>query len=251
MTTIELKLPFLWFHRYLRRMVPQSWTEITGKQLITISEVVPGQGSDEVGFLSSLTGLNKKIINRLLPFIHYSIYKNLEFLTDSEPCSHYFMIKELPGTRFIAPAQKLSRMSFGQFIFCESYYSDWMKSQDPEKLYRFVASLYLEKGERFNPDSIELKVKSLKRVNVKILKAIAFNYSMVLRWLQRRYPMVFQEGKKQDDPEHHKMMETSVWVKLFESLVGEDLIHRDAYADLPVHAVLKYLSRKYVDSIKN
>jgi len=251
MTTIELKLPFLWFHRYLRRMVPQSWTEITGKQLITISEVVPGQKSDEVSFLSSLTGLNKKIINRLSPFIQYWIYKNLEFLTDSEPCSHYFIIMELPGTRFIAPAQKLSKMSFGQFIFCESYYSDWMKSQEPERLYRFVASLYLEKGERFNPDTLELKVNTLKRVNIKILKAIAFNYSMVLRWLQKRYPMVFQEGKKQDDSDLNKMMETSVWVKLFESLVGEDLIHRDAYADLPLHAVLKYLTRKYVDSIKN
>ena len=251
MITIELKLPFLGFHRYMRRMVPQSWTEITGRQLIAISEVVPGQRSDEVGFLSALTGLNKKIINRLSPFVHYSIYKKLKFLTDSEPCSHFFMIKELPGTRFIAPAQKLSRMSFGQFIFCESYFSDWMKSKEPEKLYRFVASLYLEKGELFNPDSIELNVNTMKKVNIKILKAIAFNYSMVLRWLQKRYPMVFQEGKKQDDPEHHKMMDTSVWVKLFESLVGEDLIHRDAYADLPVHVVLKYLTHKYVDSIKN
>ena len=251
MTTIELKLPFLCFHRYLRKIVPESWIEITGKQLIAISEVVPGQRSDEVGFLSSLTGLNKKLINRLSPFVHYWIYKNLEFLTDSEPCSHFFIIKELPGTRFVAPDQKLSRMSFGQFIFCESYHSDWWKSQEPEKLYRFVASLYLEKDERFNPDSIELKVNTLKKVNIKILKAIAFNYSMVLRWLQKRYPMVFQEGKKQDDPELNKMMETSVWVKLFESLVGEDLIHRDAYADLPVHAVLKYLTCKYVDSIKS
>ena len=251
MTTIELKLPFLWFHRYVRRMVPVSWTEITGMQLIAISEVVPGQRSDEVGFLSSLTGLNKKIINRLSPFVHYSIYKNLEFLTESEPCSHYFMIKDIPGTRFVAPAQKLSRMSFGQFIFCESYYSDWMKSQESEKLYRFVASLYLQKGERFNPDTIELKINTMKRVNIKILKAIAFNYFMVLRWLQMRYPMVFQEGKKQDDLELTKMMETSVWVKLFESLVGEDLIHRDAYADLPLHAVLKYLTHKYVNSIKN
>ncbi|MEI7526985.1 MAG: hypothetical protein WCJ95_21735, partial [Mariniphaga sp.] len=142
MITIELKLPFLWFHRYLRRMVPVSWTEITGKQLMAISDVAPGQRSDELGFLSSLTGLNKKIINRLSPFVHYWIYKNLEFLTDSEPCSHFFIIKELPGTRFVAPDQKLSRMSFGQFIFCESYYSDWMKSQEPEKLYRFVSSLY-------------------------------------------------------------------------------------------------------------
>ena len=251
MITIELKLPYLWFHRYLRRMVPHSWPEITSKQLIAISEVVPGHGSDEVSFLSSLTGLNEKIINRLSPFVHYTIYKNLEFLTETEPCSHYFIITNIPGTRFVAPAQKLSRMSFGQFIFCESYYSDWMKSQEPEKLYLFVASLYLEKGERFNPDRIELKVNALKRVNIKILKAIAFNYSMVLRWLQKRYPMVFQEGKKQDDPEMNQMMESSVWIKLFESLVGEDLIHRDAYAELPVHAVLKYLTRKYVESIKN
>jgi len=251
MTTIELKLPFLWFHRYYRRLVPESWTEITGKQLIAISEVVPGQRSDEVGFLSSLTGLNKKIIKRLSHYVHYSIYKKLEFLTESEPCSHFFMIHDIPGTRFMAPAQKLSRMSFGQFIFCESYYGDWMKSQEPEKLYRFVASLYLAKGERFNPDTIETKVTKLKSVDIKVLKAIAYNYSMVLRWLQKRYPMVFQEGKKQDDPELNKMMETSVWVKLFESMVGEDLIHLDAYADLPVHAVLKYLTHKYVYSIKN
>ena len=251
MITIELKLPFLWFHRYLRRMVPVSWTEITGQQLIAISEVVPGQGNDELDFLSCLTGLNKRTINRLPSFVHYSIYRNLEFLTDSEPCSHYFIIKELPGTRLIAPAQKLSRMSFGQFIFCESYYSDWIRSQEPEKLYRFVASLYLLKGERFNPDTVEVKVNKLKRADIKVLKAIAFNYSMVLRWLQKRYPMVFQEGKKQEDPDLKKMMETSVWVKLFESLVGEDLIHRDAYAELPVHAVLKYLTRKYLEGIKN
>lgn len=45
-------------------------------------------------------------------------------------------------------------------------------------------------------------------------------------------------------------MVSSVWVKLFESIVGDDLIHRDSYAQLPIHAVLKFMTRKYIEGLK-
>jgi hypothetical protein len=36
----------------------------------------------------------------------------------------------------------------------------------------------------------------------------------------------------------------SNWVKVYESLVGDDIVNQDKYSALPVHTVFRYLTTK-------
>jgi hypothetical protein len=75
---------------------------------------------------------------------------------------------------------------------------------------------------------------------------------LILVWLQKCYPLIFQEKAEtsQDLSSSDKQPKQSQWLKIFESLVGDDLINRDRYAELSVHAVLRYLTNKYKENAR-
>lgn len=250
MITIEIRYPGMFYKRILKSNIPESWSEINADQLIKIAILNECQDINGVDFIECFTGIKPKLLIRLDRFINFKLCNLLNFLSDVEPCTHIFFIKKIKGLNLFAPEDKLNAMTFGQFIFCESYYNEWVREPDNESLIRFVGALYLGKQETFSAEGIEKRSLLLNQCSTVKLKAIALNYSMVIRWMQLRYPMVFTEGKNQGDQEITKKMVSSVWVKLFESIVGDDLIHRDSYAQLPIHAVLKYMTRKYIEGLK-
>jgi len=57
-------------------------------------------------------------------------------------------------------------------------------------------------------------------------------------------------SKEDSEKEDVKKVKQSGWLKLFESLVGEDLINRDRYAELPVNTVFRHLTTKYKENAK-
>ena len=145
-------------------------------------------------------------------------------------------------------------MPFGQFIFADSYYNDWMATKDVKALDNFVASLYLLPGETFDSETIPDRVLTIVSIDLDIRKAIAFNYSLILMWLQKCYPLIFQATNDEPDSDSVRANlprpKQSGWLKLFESLVGEDLINRDRYAELPVNTVFRHLTTKYKDNAR-
>jgi len=143
-------------------------------------------------------------------------------------------------------------MTFGQFIFTESYYNDWMSTKGEKALNNFVASLYLSQNVAFNNESIPIRVGKIANTDLDIRKAIAFNYSLVMIWLQKAYPLIFQTSSVDPDIAQTDGIRPnqSGWIKLFESLVGDDLINRDRYAELPLHTVLRHLTTKYKESVR-
>ena len=86
--------------------------------------------------------------------------------------------------------------------------------------------------------------------------AINLNYRLVKEWLCNQYPIIFQ--KPSDDLETDPVAERSRghrgtaagrsrgsdWVKLYESIVGDDIVNQDKYAALPLHTVFRYLTQK-------
>ena len=252
MIDIVIEYPGLFSRRTAKGKAPSSWAELTQQQFIAISRIVNGIEPD-FRFLSVLTGFDKNLLKKLSPFDLLKLSEAIDFIGQAGNSYSEFLISKIPGTDFVAPKPKLSGVNIGQFIYTESYYNDWLSTKEDIKLNNFIASLFLIQGEKFNNESIADIVLKIKSVKPDIRQSIAFNYGLITVWLQKCYPLIFQDttGKSTEQLPATERNRSTGWLKTFESLVGDDLINQDRYAELSVHAVLRYLTNKYKESSRN
>jgi len=252
MIDIAIEYPGLFSRRTAKGRAPSSWAELTQQQFIAISRTVNGIEPD-FRFLSALTGIDQNLLKKLSPFDLFKLTEAIDFIGRAGNSYSEFLISKIPGTDFIAPKPKLAGVIFGQFIYAESYYNDWLSTKEDLTLNNFIASLFLIQGEKFNNQSIADNALKIKSVKSDIRQAIAFNYGLIRIWLQKCYPLIFQDAtfKSTQQLPTTERSRSSGWLKTFESLVGDDLINQDRYAELSLHAVLRYLTNKYKESIRN
>ena len=248
MIAITIEYPFLFFKRKLLVKAPTSWDELTERQFIAISRTINGAEPD-FRFLSLLTGISQNLLKKLHPFHLLKLSEGIEFVVKAGNFHSSFIIREIPGTGFVCPKPKLSNMTFGQFIFVDSHYSEWKTTKNEKSLNSLVASLYFLPGEKFDNETIADRVCMIENTGIDIRKAIAFNYSLIMMWLVGCYPLIFQTSGEHVG-ENCIRPKQSGWLKLFESLVGEDLINRDRYAEIPINTVLRYLTTKYKENAR-
>ena len=251
MINIAIEYPVLFFKRTVTGHAPSSWGELTQRQFIAISRTINGEEPDS-RFLSQLTGINKKLIKKLSPYEMYQLSEAIDFIGQAGNSHSTFIITKIPGTDFVSSKPKLGGMTFGQFIFTESYYNDWLVTKEVDALNNFIASLFLPQDEKFDSETIASNAIKIKLVDLDIRQAIAFNYGLILVWLKKCYPLIFQDTVETRHALSASKEQTkqSQWLKIFESLVGDDLINRDRYAELSVHAVLRYLTNKYKENAR-
>ena len=253
MIDIAVEYPFMLFKRKAIGRVPSSWAELTEKQFIGISKVIYGDEPD-YKFLATLTGINRDVLKKLSPFQLLQLSESIDFIGKAGSSYSNFIISELPhdAKRCIAPKPKMEGITFGQFIFMDAYYSDWSAFRQETALNKFIATVYLHFNDKFSNEIIEERMEVIGRIDFDIRKAIAFNYSLIIYWLQKAYPLIFPETHESEDPdpEPREKQYKSGWLKIFESMVGEDLINRDKYADLPLHTVLRHMTKKYKENAR-
>jgi len=271
MIDISITYPFLIFKRTATGKAPTSWGELTERQFIAISRMINGAEPDD-RFLSVLTGINQSLLKKLSPYELLKLSEGIEFVARAGNVHNAFIIRELPGTKFICPKPKLEGMTFGQFIFADSYYNDWMSTARTGKngeqtgrllskddhagsplLNNLVATLYMLPGEKFDHATTSARVLTIANIDIETRQAIAFNYGLILMWLQQAYPLIFQASTETPSPPHpvsQSPSRPSPWIKLFNSLVGDDLVNRDKYAELSVHTVFRYLTNKYKENAR-
>jgi len=253
MIDIAIEYPFLLFRRKVKSKAPTSWDELTERQFLAISRAVDGAIPD-YRFLSILSGIKEKLLRKLTPFSLFKLSEGIEFVGTAGNVHSNFIIREIRGTDFISPKPKLDSLTFGQFIFADAYYSNWMGTKDEKQLNNLVATLYLLPGEKFSSDTIVDRIWTLANVDSDIRKAIAFNYGLILMWLQKCYPLIFRETDNSNadrrDAINRVSTSRSGWLTLFESMVADDLINRDRYAELPIHTVLRHLTSKYKENAR-
>lgn len=245
--------PFLKYTSKINGEFPSDFSELMPKQFIAIQKFI-NQKISETMFLESLTGIKGSTINKLNNYCRYRLMQLFEPFLEVKPHSA-FIIPEIKtsGKIFCSPKLKLSGVTFAQFIFIESYFSDYQTDKNPVDLYKFIASLYLEQNHNFDENEISLNASTLSHVKPEILEAIVINYVLIREWLARSYPIIFQQEEETDDqtkPKTHKNPGNSGWIKIFENIVGDDLINHDRYALLPLHNVLRWMTVKIVENIK-
>lgn len=251
MIDIMIEYPFMHFKRKAIGRAPSSWAELTEEQFIAISKIVHG-ADPNYKFLSILTGINKDLLKKLSPFQLLDLSESIDFIERAGKSHANFIIGELSQVtpKCIAPKPKLEGITFGQYIFMDAYYTDWSALKQETALNKFIATTYLPLNEKFKQKVIEERQELIGRIDLDLRKTIALNYSLILFWLQKAYPLIFPETPKTDEQEPEKKIYKSGWLNIFESMVGDDMINRDKYADLPLHSVLRHITKKYKENAR-
>ncbi len=256
MITLQIEYPVLFFTRRVKGRLPASWSELTVKQFTEIARNINGTETD-FHFLSVLTSISEHVLRMLSPFHLLKLSGEICFFKNLGDFPGIFFIRKLHGTKLCSPKPKLEGMTFGQFIFADTYYADWLANKDPETLNKFIASLYMYPGEKFSEKTLTLKAPLISKTRLTDRLSIAYNYSLIIIWLQQSYPLVFAHApvtersrgaviaSEAKQPVGVAVAHKSGWLNLFDSLVADDLIHRNQYAKLPIHTVLGYLTQKY------
>lgn len=242
---------FLSYKRKFTGSFPASFEELSALQLIAVARFINLSISD-TDFLHIMTSIKKFMINKIDDYQRYNLMLLFEPFTEIKPY-HTFIIPQIntPFTILYSPKPKLAGVKFSQFIFADSYFTSYQNDKDPVDLHKFVASLYLPKPHRFSEDMITASAVMIANVKPEILDAIVINYVLIKDWLTLAYPMVFQNSPETEEPiPIKKQNNNSGWLKIFENIVGDDIINHDRYATLPFHNVLRWMTSKIKENLK-
>jgi hypothetical protein len=237
-------VPFFRFTSVAKGYYPEKWCEVSPDQLKAIAQTYTG-GISNHGFLEALTGIKKRILKKLNNFQQFKLMELVEFVNKIEPHSSFIInFVSLDGNVFTSPRPLLKGMTFGQFIFVDSFFRNYQQTKNREDLSRFLAALYLPAGKKFKEKLIENNSSILASIDAVTCEAIRLNYMLIFEWLMDLYPLVFprdlETPKNIDKP---KQRDPQSWVKIFDSLVGDDIINQDKYADLPLHNVFRFFTK--------
>ncbi len=249
MNTIKIyyrPFPFIRYQKQLTVKCPDSFSELTPKQLIAIANLLRGLIT-EPQFLCILTGIPKRVMRLLTPFDKFKLSELTQPFFESTPY-HQFILKYIANGYLLCPKTKLKYVTFSQFIFADSYFSSYTQSNNPDDLYKFIASLYLPKGTAFEEKLIEENFHFAKKTDATTLQAIAINYQLIREWLTLAYPLIF--SRQEDKPSKVDQAGSTNWVKVFDALVGDDIVNHDKYADMPLHNVFRYMTSRIKENIK-
>lgn len=235
MNTVKVRYRLFGVWLNYKGNLPASWGELSPQQLIVVGKNYLGEVADDV-MLSVMAEIPQYIVRRLDSYQKYMLAVELDFMTDYKPISHFIIPKA--GT-LRAPAPRLEGMSFGQFMFVDTYYSNYLESDKEEDLNRFIGALYLPKGASFKSENLLVQSLIASKVPILVKHAISINYRLLKEFLTNAYPMVFQKPKLGTTSRRG-----DGWVKVFESVVGDDIVNEDKYAQLNVHAVLRWITKQ-------
>jgi hypothetical protein len=253
--------PFRWlkYTRSLNGNFPSDWNETSPKQLIAIASLINLSISD-VQFLSIMTGLSKRNINKLDAYQRFQLIELFDSFRSNQPYNEFIIPKlDCKGTILCAPKPKLKGVTFGQFIFLDTYFTNYQQSRDKTDLNKFIASAYLPFGQQFTEPVIDANYQWVAKTDIISREAIVINYYLIRDWLCEVYPLVFQRKTEQQIKAEETKIKTNIpikrqdqnsWIKVFESLIGDDIINEDNYANLPLHNVLRHLSSQIQKNLK-
>lgn len=230
--------------------IPESWSEVTGEQLVAIASMYNHQDT-QLNLVSKFTGMPLNVVEKMNNIELYYVLQEFDFIKDFKP-RNSFIITEVNG--LYSPYPKLNKFTWGQFVFVETYFEDYLDTPTDELLNLFVSHLYLRRNETFNHDIC------LKRAKQRIIThmsndnktSIIINYRLIREWLSVTYPLIFlaatpaapATNKSTNQQINKSTQKKGVWIEIYDAIVGDDLVNSNKYATLELHRVLKYMNNK-------
>jgi len=238
--------------------IPESWDDVTPVQLIAISNMI-SMGQTQLKSLAEITSLPYRIIRKLSDFEIFNILQPLSFISDYRPRNCFI----LPSFgHLLAPRHKLENVTWGQFIYIEHYFDNIMAAEkiNDDDLNNFITHLYLPKGEAFNHEDCVQRASSKPLTSASFNKkyAVVLNYRLIREWLATIYKLIFQKKLASRNPQQEtsnqkpatRNQKPGSWTSVHDQIVGDDIINREKYADLNVHIVFRFLTKKIKENVR-
>ncbi|HCY41770.1 MAG TPA: hypothetical protein DHV48_10505 [Prolixibacteraceae bacterium] len=248
-------IPMVPLRKNINGSMPQFWAELSANQLIAVASLSQNAIS-ELKFLNRMTGIPIRALKKLSDFERYKITENLASVLEMK-AHHRFIIPELKLSkkcRLYAPQAKLKAVSFAQFIFADTYFGNYQETGNEADLNKFIASLYLKQDELFDEKHIQLRHSQIGKIDKKIRQAIVLNFQLIHEWLALAYPLIFQKNVQVVENESRNpepiSRNSSPWIKVFQNLVGDDILHDEVWAAKPVNTIFAYMTRKYKENVR-
>ena len=235
MTPIVLEycpLPWLRYSRKLNCSHPDTWGELSPRQLIAAVQVMQETITDNA-LISIMLKIPVRLVKRLSLYQKFCIVDLMNFLQTHNP--YYEFILPHIG-QFHRPPPRLKDETFGAFIFAETYFAKYIQSEDPQYRAKFIACYY--RSEPFHEKDIAGRALVISRQGEARQEAIFVNYFLIREWFVEQYPAIFTPADDQTKTEK------SSWIDVYDAIVGDNLVQQEEYANLEISTVLRYLDKR-------
>ena len=258
MKSIKLKYRKYFIPRTIKIQVPEYFSELTDVQFIQFVKLFSNEITiaDQIQFVQHFLNIEDEIFVKFdteqivkLLSLQNSLFEKIE--------TNSFFIKNIAPEKsyLVSPKEKLKDLTFSEFIFADTFYMYYIKSENIEYLDKFINCLYKEYfinriahtdklDEYFDKYST-----ALSSMDIDIKKAISFNYQLVRNWLEKQYIHIFEENDSTESQPTSKNQQSS-WHKILISL-AVDVTKIEEIGRQNVHTTLTWLDEKIKENPKN
>ena len=243
-------VPFIPIYRKKWICFPERLEDLSGKQFLALSDYIHEKGS-HVPFLSAVSGIPKKQCRMLDEYQVYSLLNLTDSIFEPEGTTKHFFHKiKVKRQTLHGYLDGFKYVKFGEFIFADTYYQAYRAGKQ-SMLEKFIAVLFRpslpeSKGDLripFNEEDVDDRQAVINKIPARVKKAIALNYALIRRDLEKKYPFVFPESNDQ-------FSGSGSWVDVYDSVVGDDMIHSKEYADLYLTTVMRKINKAIKEEMK-
>ena len=216
---IDIVLKVLFIKIKLTRPLKTTIADLTTNQYLAFLNYIHGNISDRklIAVIYDLNPMLAAIITRR-KFWRYQLITLMETFTDIQVPVNKIMIRQIPNINIICQHDKLKGISFMQFMFIDTMFSQYIQSRSEDHLLPFIASLYMMQDEEFETLNMEDRIKVLSKTKIDpiLYEGILLNYMMLKKWLSNAYPFMFSSSEATGTSEPKKQQR---WLDIFDSFV--------------------------------
>ena len=170
---------------------------------------------------------------------------------------HILSGQYLPLQVLHGPSDKLKNLTFEEFIFVESFFDAYAKSENQQKLDQFCAILFRpRKGnkdktgdvrEPFNPHSVDRRAAYIANIPFEIKQSILLNYIGCKAAFPKLYPTLFS-SQQEEEPEEQPIKRSFSWLETAFRMVEHRPADLEILKKQNLHEVLASLNVKVRDN---
>lgn len=250
MRKVKIEYPFLFFFRKEKNIeIPEDWMDLSGTQFSVCSEVITGFVPDEI-FISKFYGIKKSLVKQLSKYEQFKLTECAEFITNPKAMVNFFYLKSIPGTGLYSPEKRLQNISFEQFMLFDTFFFDYVNDPIESNLHKFVAGLYLKKGEVLTSINFQKRVSYIaKQVDKASLDAIFLNYTFIRKWLSSVFKFLFEYNEidteeKQEKKRQPMSSNKPDWNSILDGFIGDDILNEQKYKDISCIRAFKTINKR-------
>lgn len=247
MKEIKFVIRFLGIPIKIVREIPGTMADLTEKQYLSLVRYMNGQIREGrlIAIMYNLSVFMSLVIS-LKKFWTYKLIECMETFSDFSKSADRFFISRLPGTDLFCDSLKFKGVSFMQFMFADTMYTQYLKSENEQHLYSFIAALYLKKNEAFTDLNIETRTASLEKIKIDnvVYEAVLLNYMMQKKWLSEAYPYMFSSNEENGSSSSKRQQK---WLDIFDAFVGEQIPDTEFYKNMPCMDAFRIINRRMKD----